>query len=81
MYMYNIYTYIYIYIYIYTYTYICNIYIYMYIHYIYKTLRTFFVDGMQLPQGYAEPLREDSLLSTRTSWYSLDQYRKDESLR
>ena len=53
----------------------------MYIHYIYKTLRTFFVDGMQLPQGYAEPLREDNLLSTRTSWYSLDQYRKDESLR
>ena len=28
-----------------------------------------------------QPLRGDSLLFTRNSWYSLDQYRKDESLR
>ena len=52
----------------------------MYI-YIYKTLRPLFVDGVQLPQGYTEPLKEDSLLFTRNFLYSLDQYRKDERLR
>ena len=41
-----------------------------------------FVDGVQqLPQGYTAPLRGDSLLLSRNSWYSLDQYRKDKSLR
>ena len=45
------------------------------------TLWPLFVGGVQLPQGYAEPLRGDSLLFTRNSWYSLDQYRKDERLR
>ena len=58
------------------------VYIYIYIHiYIYKTLWPLFVDGVQLPQRYTEPLRGDSLLRSRNSWYSLDQYRKDESLR
>ena len=57
------------------------IYIYIYIYYIYKSLRPLFVDGVQLPQGYTEPLREHSLLFTRNSWHSLDQYRKDERLR
>ena len=45
------------------------------------TLWPLFLDGVQLPQGYAEPLQGDSLLFTRNSWYSLDQYRKDERLR
>ena len=35
-------------------------------------------DGVQLHQGYTEPLRRDSLL---VLWYSLDQYQKDERLR
>ena len=39
------------------------------------------MDGVKLPQGYTEPLREGSLLFTRNSWYSLDQYQKDERLR
>ena len=39
------------------------------------------MDGVQLPQGYTEPLQEDSLLFTRNFLYSLDQYRKDERLR
>ena len=47
----------------------------------YKILWFLFVDGVQLPQGKTEPLRGDSLLSTRNSWYSLDQDRKDERLR
>ena len=37
-----------------------------------------FVEGVQLPQCYTEPLRGDSLL---VLWYSLDQYQKDERLR
>ena len=45
------------------------------------TLWPLSLDGVQLPQGYAEPLQGDSLLFTRNSWYSLDQYRKDERLR
>ena len=45
------------------------------------TLWPLFFDGVQLPQGYAEPLRGDSLLFTRNFWYSLDQYRKNERLR
>ena len=64
----------------YIYIYILYIYIYIYILYIY-TKTKLFVDGMQLPQGYTEPLREDSLLFTRNSWYSLGQCRKDERLR
>ena len=48
---------------------------------IYKTLCPLFVDGMQLPQGYTEPLWGGSLLFTRNSWYSLNQSRKDERLR
>ena len=40
-----------------------------------------FVDGLQLPQSYTEPLRGDSLLFPRNPWDSLDQYRKDERLR
>ena len=57
------------------------IYIYIYILHIFKILLPLFVDGVQLPQGYTKPLWEDSLLSTRNSWYSLDQSRKDERLR
>ena len=49
--------------------------------YIYMTLWLLSVDRMQLPQGHTEPLRGDSLLFSRNSWYSLDQYRKDERLR
>ena len=37
-----------------------------------------FVEVVQLPQCYTEPLRGDSLL---VLWYSLDQYQKDERLR
>ena len=48
---------------------------------IYKTLWPLFVYGVQMPQGYTEPLWEDSLLITRNSWYSLNQSRKDERLR
>ena len=48
---------------------------------IYKTLWPLFVDGVQLPQGYTEPLWEDSLLFTRNPWYSLNQSRKDQRLR
>ena len=48
---------------------------------IYKTLWILFVDGVQLPQCYTELLRGDSLFFTRISWYSLDQYWKDETLR
>ena len=40
-----------------------------------------FVDGVQLPQGYTEPLWVDSLLFTRNYWYSLNQSQKDERLR
>ena len=39
------------------------------------------MDGVQLPQGYTEPLWGDSLLFTRNSWYSLNQSQKDERLR
>ena len=38
---------------------------------IYNFLWPLFVDGVQLLQGYAEPLQRDSLLLTRNSWYSL----------
>ena len=48
---------------------------------IFKTLCPLFVDGVQLPQGYTEPLWGNSLLFTRNSWYSLNQYQKDERLR
>ena len=48
---------------------------------IYKTLWLPFVHGVQLPQGYTEPLWGDSLLFTINSWYSLNQSRKDERLR
>ena len=48
---------------------------------VFKTLRSLFVDGVQWPQGYTEPLCGDSLLFTRNSWYSLNQSRKDERLR
>ena len=48
---------------------------------IYKTLWPLFVVGVQLLQGYTEPLWGDSLLFTRNSWYSLNQSRKDERLR
>ena len=48
---------------------------------IYKTLWLFFVDGMQLPQGYTELLWGVSLLFTRNSWYSLNQNLKNERLR
>ena len=40
---------------------------------IHKTLCPLFVDGVQLPQGYTEPLWGDSLLFTKNSWYSLNQ--------
>ena len=49
--------------------------------YIYMTLWLLFVDGVQLPQGYTEPVRGDSLLFTRNVCYSLDQYQKDGRLR
>ena len=39
------------------------------------------MDGVQLPQGYIEPVRGDSLLFTRNSWYSLDEHQKNERLR
>ena len=42
---------------------------------------SFFVDGVQLPQGYTEPLWGDSLVFTKNSWYSLNQSRKDQRLR
>ena len=73
----------YIYIYIYIYIIINNIYIYiLYIYiYIYITFWSLFVDGVQVPHGYAEPLWGDSSLFKRNSWYSLDQSRKDERLR
>ena len=61
------------------YIYIHIYYIYIYIHN--KTLWPLFVDGVQLPQGYTELLWGYSLLFTRNSWYSLDQYWKDERLR
>ena len=48
---------------------------------IYKTLWHLFVDGVQLPQRYTEPLWGDSLFFTRYSWYLLNQSRKDERLR
>ena len=48
---------------------------------IYKSLWSLFVDGVQLPQGFTEPLWGDSLLFTRNSWYSLNQSQKDERLR
>ena len=48
---------------------------------IFKTSWPLFVDGVQLPQGYTEPLWGDSLLFTRNSWYSSNQSRKDERLR
>ena len=48
---------------------------------IYKTLCPLFVDGVELPQGYTEPLWGDSLLFTRNSWYSLNQSQRDERLR
>ena len=67
----NIYICIYIFIYIYIYIFI----------YTYKTLWLLFVDRVELPQGYTEPLRADSLLFTRNSWYSSDQSPKDERLR
>ena len=37
--------------------------------------------GVQLSQGYTEPLWGDSLLFTRNSWYSLNQSWTDERLR
>ena len=48
-----------------------------------KTLWPFFIDGIQLPQGYSAFLRTqftfyDSV--ARNSWYSFDQPRKDERL-
>ena len=45
------------------------------------TLWALFVDGIQLPQGYTEPLYGASLVFTRNSWYSLVQSQKDERLR
>ena len=58
--------------------YIYNKYLYIYIH---KTLWSLFVDVLELPQGYTEPLRGDSLLFTRNSWFSLDQPQKDERMK
>ena len=55
-------------------------YVYIYI-YTQITLWPLLVDGVQLPQGYTELLRGDSLLFTRNSWYSLGQYWKDERPR
>ena len=46
-----------------------------------KTLWFIFVDGMQLLQDYTEPLRGDSSLFTRNSWYLLNQSRTGERLR
>ena len=58
------------------------IYIYIYKNICIKFHGPFFVYGVQLPQGSTKPLwGDDSLLFTRSSWYSLDQYRKDERLR
>ena len=48
---------------------------------IHKTLWPLFVDGVNLPQDYTEPLWGDSLIFTRNSWYSLNQSRKNERLR
>ena len=45
------------------------------------SLHKVIVDGMQLPQDYTEPLRGDSSLFTRNSWYLLNQSQKGESLR
>ena len=49
--------------------------------YIFMTSFCEFVNGVQLPPGYTEPLRGDSLFLTRNPWYSLDQYWKDGKLR
>ena len=59
------------------YIYIYSIYIYVYI----KLLWLLFVDGVELPKGYTEPLWGDSLLFTRNSWDSLDEAWKEERLR
>ena len=48
---------------------------------IYKTLWPLFVYGVQLLQGYTEPLWGGSLLFTRYSWYSLNQSWNDKRLR
>ena len=48
---------------------------------IYKTLWPLFVYGVQLLQGYTEPLWGGSLLFTRNPLYSLNQSRKDERRR
>ena len=48
---------------------------------IYKTLWSLFVDGMQLPQDYREPLWGGSLLFSRNSCDSLNQSRNDERVR
>ena len=56
--------------------------IYIYILYInihiYICIYPLFVDDVQIPQGYTEPLWRDTLLFTRNFWDSLDQSRKDE---
>ena len=78
----SIYTYLYLSIYLSTYISISiSISISIYLSIYAKLYVLLFVDGVQLPQGYIEPLRVDSLLFTRNSWYSLDQYKKDERLR
>ena len=48
---------------------------------IYKTLWSLFVDGMQLPQGYTDPLWRGTLLFSRNSCDSLYQSRNDERVR
>ena len=76
----HIYIYLSIYLHIYLYLYL-YLYLSIYLSIYTKLYVLLFVDGVQLPQGYIEPLRVDSLLFTRNSWYSLDQYKKDERLR
>ena len=64
--------------YIYIHIYIKYIYIYIYIYIkLYNYIILYIYNYIKL----LEPLQGDSLLFTRNSWYSLDQYRKDERLR
>ena len=55
-------------------------YIYIY-SFMAKPLWLLFENGVQLPEGYTEPLWGDSLLFIRNSWDSIDQAWKDERLR